>query len=69
MYDRSKLRGLIAEKGFSISSLADHIDISRANLNDKMNNKLDFREKDIHALIVILEIKDIEKYFFKKIVD
>ena len=66
MVNEAKLRGRIAEKGYTISSLADKIAMSRQSLRLKITNKVDFRASEIEVIREVLDIpyEEIQLYFF-----
>lgn len=66
MVNEAKLRGRIAEKGFTLSSLADAVKMSRQTLRMKITNKIEFRASEIEAIRVVLDIpyEEIHLYFF-----
>lgn len=69
-FDYSKLRGRIVEKVGSLTKFAELIDISNTSLNDRLQNRLAFSQREIFKAITedILDIPDneISEYFFKQ---
>lgn len=65
-YDYSKLLGKIKEKLGCNYNLAVKLKLSERTLSLKLNNKVDFRQKEINQICEILNInvKDIGNYFF-----
>ena len=66
MPNTAKLRGKIAEAGFSLSSLSRECGISRPSLRAKITGRTDFRSSEIERLAGILGIEQSEilVYFF-----
>lgn len=62
--DFSKLRGRIAEKGYSGRSLARKLGISEVTFRAKMNGQTDWKLSEIYFLKNLLDIEDLEPYFF-----
>ncbi len=54
----SKLRGRMAELGYTQRKLADCIGISPNSLGDKINGKRPFNTVEIEAICKILKIED-----------
>lgn len=54
--DTSKLRGRIAEKGYTISSLANEIGISRVTLGAKLHGKSDLTLSEVLKIASILDV-------------
>ncbi|MFR8144791.1 MAG: DUF739 family protein [Clostridia bacterium] len=65
-FDYSKLLGRIKEKLDKQEKLAEKMGLSQVSLNKKLNNLVQFTQKDIMSIIVILEIpvEEIPLYFF-----
>uniref|UniRef100_UPI004027557B helix-turn-helix domain-containing protein n=1 Tax=Eubacterium sp. TaxID=142586 RepID=UPI004027557B len=57
MVDSKRLMGIIISKGYSQSTLAEKVGMSKNALNLKINNKSDFRTGEIENLCRILGIK------------
>jgi transcriptional regulator with XRE-family HTH domain len=66
MFDYSKLRGRVKEKGYSQSQVADMIGIAPATYSQKINNKSVFTQDEISRIIKAVDIpmSDIGSYFF-----
>lgn len=65
-FDYSKLLGKIKEKGLTQETLAKNIGITPGSLSEKLNNKANFKQKEIFLICQILGISDGEvgEYFF-----
>lgn len=65
-FDYSKLLGRIKECGFTQESLAKHIGIAESSLCLKLNNKANFRHREIFLICEALQIatSEIGVYFF-----
>lgn len=59
----NKLRGRIAEKGFSQARLAVKLGIAPKTFYDKMGKGV-FNLNEIEAMMEILDIEDPREYFF-----
>lgn len=68
-YDYSKLLGRMRERGETQDSMAVKIKISACSMNQKLNNKSDFKQSEIYNIIGILGIPlaDVQEYFFARI--
>lgn len=68
MTNTAKLRGRIAEKGFTMTSLADAMGLSRPTLRKKIYNLVDFTASEIMKICDILdiEISEVVEYFFNQ---
>lgn len=66
MTNSSKLKGRIAEKGFTLSSLSEAVHISRPCLRKRIEGVADFRASEIQNMCTVLEIPQNEmcNYFF-----
>ncbi len=66
VFDYSKLRGRIVEKGVLQKDLADELDISENTLSVKLKNGLSFASEQIFIICRFLEIplEEAEPYFF-----
>lgn len=58
------LKSYIIKNGLTQKELAKIVGISFACLNAKINNKKDFKSKEIYKICEILNIKDIDNVFF-----
>lgn len=57
MVDTKRLMGLIIGAGYNQSTLAEEAGISKNTLNQKINNKSDFKTGEIETICNILGIK------------
>ena len=60
----AKLKGLMAEKGFSTRRLSEESGIPLSTLSNKLNKLTEFKASEILVISKILGIKDVQKYFF-----
>ena len=60
MTNINKLKSKIIEKGFTITSLAEKLDISKTTLSQKINGKIKFSADDIKDIDNILEFSSDE---------
>ena len=60
----SKLRGRMAEKGYSGRSMAKELGISDMTFYQKMTGKTDWKLSEMYRIKVLLDIDDLEPYFF-----
>lgn len=67
-YDYSKLRGKIKEKYENEYNFAKALGISSHTISVKLNNLVDFKQKEINKICDLLGIPEaqIRKYFFTK---
>ena len=65
-FDYSKLLGRIREFGLTQETLASKIGITEASMSLKLNNKANFKQKEIRLICKILKIhsSEIGLYFF-----
>lgn len=56
MTDTNKLKAKIIEKGFTITSLAKELNLSKTTLSQKTNNKVKFSQVDIRKISEKLEL-------------
>ena len=65
-FDYSKLLGKLKEKNITQDKLAEIAGISPSTLNLKLNNKSDFKTKEMLTILKCLGLptEDIGKYFF-----
>ena len=70
LFDHSKLRGRIVEKGLTQGRLSEELGVTQQTFSKKMNNSIQFSSSDILHLSDILEIDsaDIGAYFFTPMV-
>ena len=68
MYDYSKLKGRIVEICGNNEKFCIEIGLSTHSLSVKLNNKIDFRQREIYKACEVLDIPtcEIADYFFKK---
>lgn len=69
-FDYSKLKGRICEKYGTILEFTQQTGINRSSFSGKLNNKVEFSQKEILKISKALEIPDheIPIYFFVHIV-
>ena len=65
-FNYSKLLGRIKEYGYTQETLAKKIVMAAPTINQKLNNKAPFKQKDIREICDVLEIPccEIGDYFF-----
>lgn len=65
-FDYSKLRGKIREIFKTQNSFAEVLGMSATSLSEKLNNKVEFTQKEIENSVELLKIEknDIPIYFF-----
>ena len=70
LFDYSKLKGRIKEKLNHQYVLAEEIGISTNAFSRKLNNALDFTNRETAKIIEVLDIKsdEIKEYFFTEMV-
>ena len=59
----NKLKGLMAEKGFTIRSLSKNTGIPVSTLSNKLNGLTEFKTSEILKISYILGISDVTEYF------
>lgn len=66
MTNTSKLKGRMAEMGFTLSSLSEALHISRPSLRKKITGATDFRVSEIEKMCPLLKINkaEINEFFF-----
>ena len=57
MYDYSKLKGRIVEKGYNQNSLSKALDMHPNSLRDRLENRLEFKQEDMVKMCNVLGIK------------
>ena len=69
-FDYSKIRGKIKEVFGTQAAFADVMKMSTVTLSEKLNNKVQFRQKEIDRACDLLQIskEEIPIYFFTQIV-
>lgn len=67
-FDYSKLNGRIVEKFGTQYNFANAIQLSERSISLKLNNKVDWRSKEIKKACQLLDIDELElgEYFFKQ---
>lgn len=67
-YDYSLLKGKMAEKGYTLTDLAEAMGIARSALSRKINNRSNsgFTQREMVSIAKILDINldNINRYFF-----
>ncbi len=65
-FNYNKLRGRIKEKYHTQASLSDALGMSRVSLSHRLNNNIEFSQKEILRLCILLKIprEEISVYFF-----
>lgn len=68
MFDYSKLKGRMKEKGYTQEDVANHINISKSTISLRLNNQALFIQDEICKIIGLLDIpyEEIKEYFFKE---
>ena len=64
MTNSDLLKGAIKSKGYTQEDVAKIIGISANTLSCKINNKRDFTSSEIDKLMKLLDITDMNSYFF-----
>lgn len=66
MYDYSKLKGRIKEKGYIQDDVAKAINNNRSTFSLKLNNRFLFNQDEIVAIVKFLDIpaEELQDYFF-----
>lgn len=66
MFNYNKLRGKIKEVFNTQAAFAEALGISSTSLSEKLNNKVEFSQKEIEKAVELLQIpkEDIPIYFF-----
>lgn len=66
MFNYNKLRGKIREVFNTQAAFAEALGISSTSLSEKLNNKVEFSQKEIEKAVELLQIpkEDIPIYFF-----
>lgn len=66
MFDYSKLRGKIREKFYTQEEFALAMGFSATTLSDKLNNKIEWKQKEIDKAVELLDVSkdEIPIYFF-----
>lgn len=68
-YDYSELLGRMRRCGETQESMAEKLNISTCSLNQKLNNKSDFKQSEIYSMSNALGIPlaEVQNYFFVRI--
>lgn len=66
IYDYSKLKGRIKEKGFTQEDIAKNINKDKSTVSLKLNNQSAFMQDEMMIIINLLDIpgEQIKEYFF-----
>lgn len=66
MFDYSKLRGKIAERGMTNTRVAEACRIRKGTFSQKINNHSEFTQEEIVSICDALQIpySDVHDYFF-----
>lgn len=66
MTNTSKLKGRIVEKGYTLVSFSEAVNISRPCLRKRINGEVDFKASEIERVCSVLDISSTEmaEYFF-----
>ncbi|WP_055078787.1 helix-turn-helix domain-containing protein [Lagierella massiliensis] len=62
--ENAKLKGIMAEKGYSVRKLSDETGIPLSTLSNKINGITEFKTSDILIISKVLEILNIQEIFF-----
>lgn len=63
-FNFSKLRGKMAEEGYTVRSLSEKSGIPVSTLSNKLNGVSEFKASEMILISQVLEIEDVENYFF-----
>ncbi len=68
MFNYSKLKGRIKEKGFTQEDIANNLGINKSTISLRLNNQSLFVQDEINKIIKLLEIpgEEIKEYFFEE---
>lgn len=66
MTNTSKLKGRIVEKGYTLASFSEAVNISRPCLRKRINGQVDFKTSEIERVCSTLDISrsEMADYFF-----
>lgn len=67
MYDYSKLRGKITEKNLTLGEFAGLIGISGTSLNERLFNRVQFKQDEMKKAKEILSLVNADDYFFSEL--
>ena len=62
--ENAKLKGVMAEKGYSVRKLSDETGIPVSTLSNKINGITEFKTSDILMISKVLNILNIQEIFF-----
>lgn len=62
--ENAKLKGVMAEKGYSVRKLSDETGIPLSTLSNKINGITEFKTSDILMISKVLNILNIQEIFF-----
>lgn len=62
--ENAKLKGIMAEKGYSVRKLSDETGIPLSTLSNKINGITEFKTSDILMISKVLNILNIQEIFF-----
>lgn len=70
MFNYNKLRGRIREVCGTQENFAKEIDLSNTSVSQKLNNKVEWSQEEIHKSVKVLKIPETEisAYFFDSFV-
>ncbi len=63
-FDYSKLKGLARQKGETLETIEKKTGIKSQTMSMKWNGRSHFTDVEIYALKVLLDIDDVDEYFF-----
>lgn len=69
MTNTRQIKAALVAHGLTQAQVADKLGLSPASFNYKINNKREFKAKEIEKLCEILHITDVPRYFFADYVD
>jgi len=66
VFDYSKLKGRMKEKGFTQEDVAKHVNKGKSTISLKLNNQSTFMQDEMAIIINLLDIpkEQIKEYFF-----
>lgn len=67
MYDYSKLRGKITENNLTLGEFAELIGISGTSLNERLFNRVQFKQDEMKKAKEILSLVNSDEYFFSEL--
>lgn len=69
MTNTQQVKAALVSAGLTQAKAANMLGLSRVSFNYKINNKREFKAKEIEKLCKILHITDVPYYFFTEDVD